>query len=191
MGLKGWRRRPIPSRFGSGPGGPSWPTRCRWPSFRVGSTDCLRLRRCKRGGADKKRVAMARFHVGDSAFSVARRFCDGGRRNGPRLLAEGRTKSTSTNKSTSTSTSTSRSRSGAVKRLSVGGRRDGPPWPPFLRGEAPLRSRSTFGPRFSSCRTRSGRSEPAHVLPLDSERDLWHAGRLPSTPAGVRSSAQR
>ena len=34
---------------------------------------------------DEKRSVMAKFHVEGSAFSVARQFCDGGRRDGPPL----------------------------------------------------------------------------------------------------------
>ena len=48
----------------------------------------------------------------------------------PLLLAEGRTKITIT----ITSMSMSGSRSGAVGRISVRGRRDDPPGPPFVRG---------------------------------------------------------
>ncbi len=70
------------------------------------------------------------FAVDDSAFSVALRICDGGRRDAHPLLVEGRTKSTNTNTSTSKSKSKSRSRSGAVERLSVRGRWDGPPLAP-------------------------------------------------------------
>ncbi len=69
--------------------------------------------------ADEKWAVLANFEVDDLAFSVARRFCDDGRRNARALLAEGRIKSKIKSKR--------RSRSGAVERLSVGGRRDGPP----------------------------------------------------------------
>ena len=73
---------------------------------------------------DENWEVLANFAVGGSACFVARRLCDGGRRNARPLLAEGRSTSTSTSRSRSTSTSTSRStstssrRSGAVERLS-------------------------------------------------------------------------
>ena len=38
-----------------------------------------------RAWADEKRAVLANFEVEGSAFSVARRFCDGGRRDGPPL----------------------------------------------------------------------------------------------------------
>ncbi len=72
----------------------------------------------------EKWAELTDFGVDDSAFPVALRICDGGRRDAHRLLVEGRTKSTNT------STSTSRSRSGAIERLSVRGRWDGPPLAP-------------------------------------------------------------
>ncbi len=70
----------------------------------------------------EKWAELTDFAVDDSAFSVALRICDGGRRDARALLAEGWTKSMNT--------STSRSRSGAVERLSVRGRWDGPPLAP-------------------------------------------------------------
>ncbi len=95
---------------------------------------CLQI---ARGWAVEEWAELAKFEVDESAFSVARRFCDGGRRNARALLAEGWNKSMSMNtssKSKSKSKSKSRSRRGAVERLSVCGRRDDPPWPPLLKG---------------------------------------------------------
>ncbi len=58
------------------------------------SANCGRLRKDPHPGplpeepspwADEKRAVLANFELEDSAFSVARRFCDGGRRDGPPL----------------------------------------------------------------------------------------------------------
>ncbi len=110
---------------------------------------------------------MANFEVGDAAFSGARRFSNGGRRNLRPLLAEGR------------STSTSRNRSGSVERLSVRDRRNGPPLaPPSKGGEKERGARSKGGetpPTFAAgyLRSLSCKFSTGHPWP-----PLLRAGKL-------------
>ena len=79
--------------------------------------------------ADEKWTVLANFEVDDLAFSDARRFCNGGRRNAAGLASYWRRAGlrVRVRESKSKSKSKSKSRSGAVERLSVRGGRDGPP----------------------------------------------------------------
>ena len=156
---------------------------------------CVELRRVRsslmrRRGvspwADEKRSVLANFVLEESAFSVARRFCDGDRWVGPPcpgLMKSGRCGRNS--KSTirryllresivmaaagtasllaqgwSTSKSKSRSRSGAVERLSVRGRRNAPPLALLLKG-GKLRATSAAGNlRSLFCKFSTGQHHP-------------------------------